>query len=280
MRAAASRHSAPWLAAPVSGGYGYSRRVWLLKRLLPAIGLTLLALIAAWPRLAPLWDRIRLVIPAIDLREARELRMLNPRYLGSDRNGHPFAVTAAVARQVPDRQDLVSLEQPRADIKTHSGANLVVTAATGIYQSQAQLLDLFGDVVLDHQNGTRFTTDTARFDIAHNAGQGDDPIAGHGPSGNINAQGFRLYDKGDTIIFTGRSDMLITSAKVVAGGAAPPALPPDVVATAARAEAQAKPTLAVARSDKPPAKTARNAPRPASRPVASAQDKPAHNKKS
>ena len=45
-------------------------------------------------------------------------------------------------------------------MKMHSGADVVVTAATGVYQSQAQLLDLFGDVTLIHENGTRFVTDS------------------------------------------------------------------------------------------------------------------------
>ena len=230
-----------------SGGENrYSRRVALLKRVLPAIGLALLLLITIWPRLAPIWDRIRLGFPAIDLRDARELRMFNPRYLGTDRLNRPFVVTAAVAHQVPDRQDLMSLESPRADMKTHSGADVVVTAASGMYQSPAQLLDAFGDVTLVHENGTRFVTERARLDIAHNAAQGDDPIEGHGPSGDVIAQGFRIFDKGDTVLFTGRSDMLLKGAKLVAGSSQPPTLPADVVTTAARVEAQGKPMLAAA----------------------------------
>src|SRR6266481_3404215 len=63
----------------------HSRRVALLKRILPAVGLGLLLLVVAWPRLTPLWERMRLAFPAIDLREARELRMINPRYAGNDR---------------------------------------------------------------------------------------------------------------------------------------------------------------------------------------------------
>jgi lipopolysaccharide export system protein LptC len=241
----------------------YSRRVALLKRLLPAIGLALLLLISIWPRLAPLWDRMRLGFAAIDLRDARELRMFNPRYLGTDRLNRPYTVTAAVAHQIPDRQDLMSMEAPRADMKTHGGADVVITGATGIYQSQTQLLDLFGDVTLVHQDGTRFVTDTARLDVAHNTAQGDDPIEGHGPSGNVKAQGFRIFDKGDTILFTGRSDMLLRGAKPEANAGEPTTLPPTVAATAARVEAEGKPMLAAA------------APHPATTKHAAAGHKPA-----
>jgi lipopolysaccharide export system protein LptC len=236
---AVSRIAAMWSVAGADNPY--SRRVALLKRTLPAIGVSLLLLIAVWPRLAPIWERMRFAFPAIDLREARELRMLNPRYAGTDRLGRPYVVTAAVGHQVPDRQDLMSLEAPRADMKSHGGADIVLTADTGVYQSQAQLLDLFGTVSLAHENGTRFVTSTARLDIAHNAAEGSDPVEGHGPSGDIKSQGFRIYDKGDTVIFTGKSDMLLKGAKVIAANAPPPpAVPPAVAAAAARVEVQAK----------------------------------------
>jgi lipopolysaccharide export system protein LptC len=240
---------AAWLAAAwpnTAPDNPHSRRVALLKRVLPAIGLALLLLIAVWPRLAPLWDRIRLSFPAIDLREARQLRMVNPHYAGADRLGRPFLVTAAVGRQVPDRQDLMSLETPRADMKMHAGADVVVTAATGIYQSQTQLLDLFGEVTLVHQDGTRFVTDTARIDVGNNAAEGSDPVEGHGPSGDVTAQGFRILDKGDTIIFTGKSDMLLKQARPGTEKSAPAGLPAPIAATAARAAAEAKPALAAA----------------------------------
>src|SRR5215472_12432574 len=88
----------------------YSRRVALLKHVLPMLGLVLVTLVAIWPRLGPLLESVRLVLPVIDLREARDLRMLNPRYAGVDRFNRPYVVTAAIGRQVPNRDDLMSLE--------------------------------------------------------------------------------------------------------------------------------------------------------------------------
>jgi len=233
---------------PAEAGARHSRRVALLRRVLPVIGVALLLLIAIWPRLAPLWDRMRFAFPAIDLREAKELQMVNPRYAGVDRTGRPFVVIAASGRQVPDRQDLMSLRAPQADVKTHGGADVVVTAATGVYQSQSQLLDLFGEVTLVHQNGTRFVTDTARVDAASNTAKGNDPVEGHGPSGDIKAQGFEILDKGDTILFTGRSDLLLKPAKPAPPKSAPAALPAPVATAAARAQAEARPALAAAKA--------------------------------
>jgi lipopolysaccharide export system protein LptC len=224
----------------------HSRRVAVLRRLLPAIGVGLLLLIVMWPRLAPLWERIRFAFPAINLRDARELDMIHPRYVGTDRNGHPFVVTAASGRQLPNRQNLMSLHLPRADIKTHSGANVVITADTAIYQSQAQVLDLFGRVTLVHQNGTRFVTPSARVEAASNRAEGHQPVTGHGPSGDVTAQGFRILDKGDRILFTGHSDLLLRSAKPVAPKDPPAGLPASVAKLAQQTDAEATPLLAAA----------------------------------
>jgi lipopolysaccharide export system protein LptC len=218
----------------------YSRRVTLLKRLLPIIGVALLALVAIWPRLVPLLESVRFGFPVIDLREAHELRMLNPRYAGVDRFNRPYVVTSAIGRQAPNRDDLMSLERPRAEMTMHNGALVVVTAATAMYQSQAQLLDLFGDVNLVHENGTRFVTNAAHVDVAADTAAGNDPVTGHGPSGDITAQGFRVVDRGNTIVFTGKSNLLLKGTKPTAHPAASaPTLPAEVAETAAKLEAAA-----------------------------------------
>jgi lipopolysaccharide export system protein LptC len=224
---AATPHAAfgEWL--PRGAADSYSRRVALLRRLLPALGLGLLLLVAVWPRLEPLLESVRLRFPAIDRRDARELRMINPRFAGIDRLGRPYVLTAAAGAQMPGRNDLMSLDRPRGQIIAHGDAKVVLTADTGIYQAEPKLLDLFGDVTLTHANGSRFVTPTAHLDLARETADGHDPVAGKGPFGSITAQGFRIRDKGDTIFFTGHAHLLLLR---LAGqrAAPPPALPQKV----------------------------------------------------
>jgi hypothetical protein len=134
----------------------------------------------------------------------------------------------------------MSLERPRAQMTMRNGALVVVTATTAMYQSQAQLLDLFGDVNLVHENGTRFVTNMAHVDVAADSAAGSDPVTGSGPSGDITAQGFRVVDRGNTIVFTGKSNLLLKGTKPVAHPAAtPPTLPAEITETAAALEAAA-----------------------------------------
>jgi lipopolysaccharide export system protein LptC len=220
-------------------GNRYSRRVALLKLALPAIGVSLLLIVMVWPRIAPLFDHFR--FQAIDLREARELRMINPRYAGTDRDGRPFVITGAVGRQVPERDDVMSLDQPVANLQSHSGAKIVVTADTGVYQTQTQYLDMFGKVTVNHEDGSSFVTTNGRLDAANDAAEGSNPVEGHGPKGDVTGQGFRILDKGDIVIFTGKSNLLLKSTKEQASEPAPADVPAPVAQAAAQIEAKAEP---------------------------------------
>lgn len=185
----------------------YSRFVSLAKRILPAVAGTLLLLVAAWPRLEGALERVHFSLPRIDLREAQDLRMVQARYSGVDRQNRPFVVTAEVARQNPNADDLISLEGPKGDMTTRNGSWFEVTGYTGVYQPQTQLLDLFGDVQLFQDKGNEFRTDSAHVEMASGNAEGQEPVEGQGPFGHITGQGFRILDHGDTIIFTGRSHL-------------------------------------------------------------------------
>jgi hypothetical protein len=133
----------------------------------------------------------------------------------------------------------MALERPKAVITVHGGASVVLTSATGIYQSQAQFLDLFGNVNLVHENGTRFVTQRAHLNLSDNTAEGHDPVEGHGPSGDITGEGFRTLSKGETITFTGKSHLLFKGAKPSSTPAQPPVLPTVIEKKAARIEAAA-----------------------------------------
>jgi lipopolysaccharide export system protein LptC len=189
-------------------GSGYSRFVAAMKLLLPATALGLVLLIAAWPRLQLGLDRLRLaVLPKLDLSEARDLRMVNAHYSGIDKNHRPFVLTAEIARQLPQKEDLVSLEGPKADLTLTNGTWLALSGDTGTYMSQGQILDLFGNVKLFHDRGYELTTDATHIDLAAGTADGHDPVQGQGVFGEIQSEGFRLLDHGQVIIFTGKATM-------------------------------------------------------------------------
>jgi lipopolysaccharide export system protein LptC len=189
---------------------GYSRFVGLAKRLLPGLALLMLALVAFWPRLQEDFERLKTIpLPRLDPRDARDLRMVNVRYTGLDRQNRPFVITADVARQSPDVDQLMSLEGPKGDLTTTSGTWIELTADTGLYQPETQVLQLFGDVHLYQDKGDEFETDTAHIDMKESNAEGRDRTVGHGPFGHVEAEGFRILNHGDTIVFTGHTHLVL-----------------------------------------------------------------------
>jgi lipopolysaccharide export system protein LptC len=186
----------------------YSRFVAVMKLALPAAAVALLLLVAVWPRIQSAIERLH-KLPRIDLSQARDLRMVNLHYSGRDRHDRPFTVIADAARQRPEVDDLVELEGPKADMTTDNDTWLALTAYSGVYRPQSQLLDLFGDVELFQDKGNEFKTDVAHVDMANGSAEGDDPIEGHGGFGSIEAEGFRIKDRGDIITFTGKARLVL-----------------------------------------------------------------------
>jgi lipopolysaccharide export system protein LptC len=190
-------------------GRRYSRFVYLTKLALPIVACALLLLVAVWPRLQNVFERTHIPAPRIDVSEAGDLHMAKARYTGLDRNNRPFTITAELARQKPDLQGLITLEKPKGDLTTAAGNWLELSANTGLYQQQSQLLDLFGQVALFQDKGNEFHSTTAHIDMAAGTAEGDDPTTGQGPFGNVTADGFRILDRGDTIIFKGHATLEI-----------------------------------------------------------------------
>jgi lipopolysaccharide export system protein LptC len=195
--------------APAEHALWRSRRVAYLKLMLPAIALLIVTLILAWPQIVRDDNRVRFGGGRISAEEAETLRMVNARYVGVDDQQRPYVVTSVLATRDSAHAPSTDLKTPKADMTTASGAWVAVTAETGVYHNDAKLLDLAGDVSVFHDGGTEFHTATARVDLSAGSAAGDDPVDGQGPTGTVTSDGFRLYDRGARIVFTGKAHMLL-----------------------------------------------------------------------
>ena len=135
--------------------------------------------------------------------------MMNARYDGIDEQNRPFSVTADLATQDSADADIVDLELPKADITLEDGTWLAITAKTGRYRREAEIVELAGEVVLFHDEGFEVRTDAATVYLSEGDAEGILPVQGQGPAGELNAEGFQLINQGERIIFTGRSRLLL-----------------------------------------------------------------------
>ncbi len=183
----------------------YSRMIELLRYLLPAVALSLIALVALWPQL--IGGAGGLIVPIFanaEIDGADVMLMHNPRYVGRTKDDEPYQLTATSAYADPKRPDRVQLDHPAGALTAAGPRDLNLTARNGLYNRGADKLDLTGAVELTTSDGYRFDTERARINLKDGQVVGDQPIQGAGPTGTLSADRFEIRDQGDLLRFEGR----------------------------------------------------------------------------
>ena len=125
--------------------------------------------------------------------------MLNPRFSGRDGRDRPYLITADTAKQRRGDGVVVDLEAPRL----RDSLGTVVRAQEGIYDRALRQLSLTGDVQLEDAGGYRFSSQSAVMFVQDNRIEGDSPLEGGGPLGEVRADAYEVKDGGARIVLTG-----------------------------------------------------------------------------
>ncbi|MET4805793.1 LPS export ABC transporter periplasmic protein LptC [Limibacillus sp. MBR-115] len=199
-------HSAPRRHAP---GNRYSSFVIFMKLALPIVAVGLVLLIVVWPQF---WDSdSRFTLPSIRITadDLNSRQMINPQYQGFDKENRPFSVTADLATQKPDNDEVVDLDNPKAELMLENGKWVTIDAQSGVYNQSRQTMDLKGRVNLNHEDDFVMTTEEVSVGIKAGTAFSNSPVEGHGPDGNLTGEGFRLLDEGARIFLLGKSRVIL-----------------------------------------------------------------------
>lgn len=186
--------------------------VRVLKRLLPAAAVLLLAAVALWPQIDGSDDQRRLTFRRDGEAAPDTLRVRQARYQGVDDLGRPFTVTAHEASQVSGR-DAIEMVKPQADMTLQDGAWVFLDAAQGTYRRAAGLLELGGGVTLNHDSGYEVRTPSAQVDLRAQSAEGPGPVAAQGPFGTLEGIGFQASDGGRQITVFGPARLVLEGQK-------------------------------------------------------------------
>lgn len=191
------------------GGFGRSRFVAAMKYILPGLAMLLLIVVVAWPEFASDDNRFRIPEAVGPIGTSRP-QVLNARVLGVDSKSRPFQITAETsALKNEGGREFYRLEQPKADIVLEDGTWVALTAVDGEYEEETKFLYLVGNVNVFHDAGHEFSTPKAWFNLNDRSAAGDDPVEGQGPLGTLKSEGFRIFEGGERVLFTGKSEMLV-----------------------------------------------------------------------
>lgn len=176
-----------------------SRLIHRLRVALPATIGAILALLAGWVAMGSILARLG------DGRPAGQalIHMTNARFYGRDSSGRPYVLTAAEAYR--DDKDLkrVTLTLPTLTLDPGTERTMRVSADHGTYREDDRIVRLADHVTLQTASGDVFKTDQAVVDTVRGVVDGPSPVTGSGPSGEISAQAFNVYDRGARVVFRG-----------------------------------------------------------------------------
>jgi lipopolysaccharide export system protein LptC len=142
---------------------------------------------------------------ALAAANAAPLRMENPRFTGTLKDGRAFLITATSAIRDPNNADQVFLKSPQLTRGYGSDAPTHVASKDGAYQEEKGSLLLTGDVKIDNGQGYRFASQKALIDTKTGDLVGNAAIQGAGPNNSqVQADSYTVGDKGDRVIFKGR----------------------------------------------------------------------------
>lgn len=204
-RAARAEPASP----PPRAGEGYSRFVTMMKITLPLIAAVLVGLVVVWPQFRDVREGFRIEIARLTHSLGTQ-EVSNARFTGTDARGRPYTVIADSAAQVEGQPDLIGLAHPKADVTMQGGAWVASSADAGRFNRIDQLLDLTGGVSLFHDQGFEIHSPSARLDLKSGTAEGNEKVDGHGPTGTISAEGFRVLDNGARVFFTGPARLVMS----------------------------------------------------------------------
>lgn len=92
---------------------------------------------------------------------SNQFKMSGASFAGTDKNGAPFRLRAAVARQEYNTPDIIFMDIVSGVITRKSGGETItqnITARRGQYNRANKSIRLIGDVKIDSSNGDRILT--------------------------------------------------------------------------------------------------------------------------
>lgn len=191
-------------------GVGYSWFVKCLRFGLPLAALGLIFIIIAWPKM----EEDLVILPKEDIiqepdNEIGENELLNPQFETVDSNNQPVNVTANRAIYSREYPDLVTLEQPNANIQTNKGEQVLIDASKGTYDQKSKKLFLENAVNVKHESGYVLNAEELRIDMNKKEAFSDKAVEIDGPNAKVKAIGLDARMQEGILVFKGPAKLTI-----------------------------------------------------------------------
>ncbi len=146
------------------------------------------------------------------------LRVINPRFTGTDRGGDAYQLTADVAQKASAAAQFLELAAPV--YRSIDGQTLVAPRA--IYDEVTETVRMEGGVLFSDTRGNRFSSPGMVIDLAEGTIAGEQGVTGAGPLGVVRADAYELRESDRAFVLRGRVRGQVPERTAEPAGAAPP----------------------------------------------------------
>ena len=187
----------------------HTRLIRLAKLFLPGAAALLISLLLIFPNLRQQSYDIKLDITRPKRGELEKLNMENTNFYITDKNNRVTNLTATNIDETAPGSKLIKLNQPEGIIPSSDTAWINIKSPTGFFNQTENILKLTDGVEMFYSDGMSVNTFEAEFNFTTSVGSGRSHVSGQGVFGDIEAEGFELYNQTGVLAFIGPADLKI-----------------------------------------------------------------------
>ena len=187
----------------------HTRLIRLAKLFLPGAAALLISLLLIFPNLRQQSYDIKLDITRPKRGELEKLHMENTTFYITDKNNRVTNLTATNIDETAPGSKLIKLNQPEGIIPSSDTAWINIKSPTGFFNQTENILKLTDGVEMFYSDGMSVNTFEAEFNFTTSVGSGRSHVSGQGVFGDVEAEGFELYNQTVVLVFIGPADLKI-----------------------------------------------------------------------
>jgi len=139
--------------------------------------------------------------------------LIKPTLLFKNNNNKVITVEALTAKKNISDSKIIILEKPQGEYQLSNKKNIYFYSSKGILDSNKDLLELLGNVVVNTSKGTNFLTNKLLYTMKENIITSDDIINVDGNWGKLVGKGFKYNIENSIISLRGRPKLSLNNKK-------------------------------------------------------------------
>ncbi|MDJ1158781.1 LPS export ABC transporter periplasmic protein LptC [Chelatococcus sp. SYSU_G07232] len=195
---AGAEHAAAYAAAR-----RHSARVRFLKRAIPIGAVVAIVAVLVVGLFDPFGRLQGVTLGPVSL-SGTKVTMEQPRLSGFRKDAQPYEVTAVSASQDVRKPTIVELKELKARVALDQKGFAHLQAATGVYDTQKEQLELQRNVLVRTDSGYDARLQSASVDFKAGTVVSNEPVRVEIKGGTIEAESLQVSDNGKRIAFIGR----------------------------------------------------------------------------